>query len=623
MSKSPPRDPHTPPLQITLEIATSSSEISTTQTERNYVIRIDTSEWAPATFAWDQALAADLAALRRADCEPEVLQRLGQRLRQFLRGTDWPRHEAAIIEAHARGAPVHITICSSAHAEELYALPWDLLALDASGQHLAELPGVLVRYAWRRNPTISGDSDDEPGGRILLAWSAAAGEVPAAAHRDALQRACGKHSPVFASKRDVLPHVSWGRLEDALRGAAAHGEPVRALHILCHGAVRGRSFCLAWNDDHSDEPAIVDAGRLRQLLAQYAPHLRLVVLCACDSSNENTLGKQLGSLASSLHRVGIQTVIGSAVPLSSRGSIAFTQSFYRALVVERASVADSFLRARRALASHVRTMDWLALRFYAAPGDDHHDIFLPAPLPRARQRPSRRMSAEQPYVAPRARASLLALLLALIAGVMLAIVLLRYWVPVHPADDVVPPDASVPAPLAAGVPDAALRPPGPQPRPEPEPLAKRTMAPEPPTKRTTEPPPKRSTEQTITSVPSHGFRFEILDCRVIGRIACRIQITNQGEKRQLTLYRKRARSRSELYNQDGVLGLATHAVLDGKPEGAGWISATLDPRESIPLEIEFKNPPSTVRIKRVNLTYHIAELERPVTVSFENIPLGP
>lgn len=603
MSKPMPEDPHASPLQITLEIATSSSEISTAQTERDYVIRIDTSDFAPATFAWDQALAADLAALRRADCEPEILQRLGQRLRQFLRGTDWPRYEAAIIDAHARGAPVHITICSSAHAEELYALPWDLLALDASGQHLAELPGVLVRYAWRRNPTIPGDSDDEPGGRILLAWSAAAGEVPAGAHRDALQRACGKHSPVFASKRDVLPHVSWGRLEDALRGAAAHGDPVRVLHILCHGAVRGRSFCLAWNDDHSDEPAIIDAGRLRQLLAQYAPHLRLVVLCACDSSNETTLGTQLGSLARSLHRVGIQTVIGSAVPLSSRGSIAFTQSFYRALVVERASVADSFLRARRALASHVRNLDWLALRFYAAPGDDQRDIFLPAPLPRARQQRVRRMSAELPHTEPRTRASLLMPLLALVAGVALAIWVLRYWVPVHPPVTVPAPDASVPAPLDAGVPDA--RPPAPDPQP------KRDR------------PRPRVPEQVIAWVLSHGFLFELLECREIARIVCHFRITNHGNKRKLTLYRLRKSKRSALYNQDDVLALATHAVLAGKPEGGGWVSATLNAGESIPLHLELKNPSHTLRIKRLDLTYQVADLEEAVTVSFSDIPLAP
>lgn len=598
MSKSSPETTHAPPLQITLEIATSSSEISTAQTARDYVIRIDTGDFSPATLAWDEALSADLAALRNASCDPEILQRLGQRLRQFLRGSDWPRYEAAIIDAHARGAPVHITICSSAHAEELYALPWDLLALDASGQHLAELPGVLVRYAWRRNPTVSDGSDDEPGGRILLAWSAAAGEVPAGAHRDALQRACGKHSPVFASKRDVLPHVSWSRLEDALRGAAAHGEPVRVLHILCHGAVRGRSFCLAWNDDHSDEPAIIDAGRLRQLLAEYAPHLRLVVLCACDSSNESALGTPLGSLARNLHRVGIQTVIGSAVPLSSRGSIAFTESFYRALVIDQASVADAFLRARRALASHVRTLDWLALRFYAAPGDDQRDIFLPAPLPRARPPRMRRVSTDLPRTEPRTRASLLMLLFALIAGVALAIVLLWYLVPLYPLTNAVVADASVPTPPDAGVAEARPALPGPQ--------------------------RLRLEQQTVTQVPSHEFQFKLIDCRIqAARIVCQIRITNHGETRRLTLYRKRKEKRSALYNQDDVLALATHAVLAGKPEGAGWVSATVKAGESIPLLLEFKIPPQTVGIKRLDLAYQGANFKQLVTISFRNISLAP
>jgi hypothetical protein len=375
-------DTHAAPLRITLDIATSSSEIAVAQVEREYLIRIDASELMPATLAWDPALSADLAALRRADCDPEILQRLGQRLRQFLRGTDWPRYEATILDAHARGVPVHLTICASARAEELYTLPWDLLALDASGQHLAELPGVLVRYAWRRNIAVSSP-DGAPSGRILMAWSAAAGEVPASAHRDALQRACGRRSPVFDRQRDVLAHVSWGRLEDALRSAEDSGKPVRVLHILCHGATRGHSFGLAWNDDYGDDAAIIDPARLRQLLAQYAQQLRVVVLSACDSSNESALGREIGSLARNLHRVGIQTVIGSAVPLSTRGSIAFTERFYQALVVDGASVADAFLRARRALARHVRTHDWLALRFYASPGDGEHARILPAPPPRA------------------------------------------------------------------------------------------------------------------------------------------------------------------------------------------------------------------------------------------------
>lgn len=460
MSRPTPVPLHAAPLRITLDIATSSSEIAVAQAEREYLIRIDASEFMPATLAWDPALSTDLAALRRADCDPEILQRLGQRLRQLLRGTDWPRYEAAILDAHARGAPVHLTICASSHAEQLYTLPWDLLALDASGQHLAELPGVLVRYAWRRNSTVSGP-DGEPGGRILMAWSAAAGEVPASAHRDALQRACGKRSAVFDSQRDVLAHVSWGRLEDALRSAEASGEPVRVLHILCHGAVRGHSFGLAWNDDHGDDAAIIDPARLRQLLAQYAQHLRVVVLSACDSSNESALGTQIGSLARNLHRVGIQTVIGSAVPLSTRGSIAFTESFYHALVVEGVSVADAFLRARRALARHVRTLDWLALRFYASPGDGEHARLLPAPLPQA------------PKLRARTRWSLLALALASLTALGVLVLMpgasekaKNSVVLYTPRRESTPPEDAGPPPDGSRAPDDTEKVPAPAPGPE-------------------------------------------------------------------------------------------------------------------------------------------------------------
>jgi hypothetical protein len=35
------------------------------------------------------------------------------------------------------------------NAAELYSLPWELITIGPSGQHLGELPEVLLRYAWR------------------------------------------------------------------------------------------------------------------------------------------------------------------------------------------------------------------------------------------------------------------------------------------------------------------------------------------------------------------------------------------------------------------------------------------------------------------------------------------
>jgi hypothetical protein len=372
-----------PPLQIVLEIVRAGpadirSELAFHELgQRAYQVRIGSS-FVPAMLDWDTELLADLASLRQSRDGGAVLHRLGLRLRRFLRDTDWPRHEADLLAALERKDAVHIIV--SADADEMYALPWELLVLDSSGQHLGELSGVLVRYAWPRSraPTSSTST---AAGRILVAWSAAAGPVPAAEHVHALRRTCGRRSPIFDEHHDVIPHVSWGRLQDALQAAAAHGRPVRVLHLLCHGVRRNGNVCLAWNDDDGDGLAIIDGHRLRQLLTEHASDLRLVILCACDSSHEAVLGTHLGSLARNLHRIGIETVIGSAVPLSTRASITFTERFYRALVAQQGSPAQAFGFARQGLARHVSTLDWLALRFYCRPGDATSALSLPRPGP--------------------------------------------------------------------------------------------------------------------------------------------------------------------------------------------------------------------------------------------------
>lgn len=53
-------------------------------------------------------------------------------------------------------------------AAELYALPWELLTLKASGQHIGALAEVLLRYEWPETTT----KPEQPlpragGGRIL------------------------------------------------------------------------------------------------------------------------------------------------------------------------------------------------------------------------------------------------------------------------------------------------------------------------------------------------------------------------------------------------------------------------------------------------------------------------
>ncbi len=332
---------------------------------QEYLLRSAGGGFESASLDWSPELLADLDALRRPGRDPAILPRLGERLRQFLVALGWAEHEHLIAAAQARGERVVLTIRSA--AAELYALPWELLTLKHSGQHLGELPSLLLRYEWPETVTAEEEPSPRPsGGRILLAWSAAGGAVPAAEHIDALQTACRVGNHPFDSSRDVLAHASLDGLRSRLSQAQKSGEAIAVLHLLCHGAAAGSSFGLALDsDDGSAGRTILDAGRLRQLLSPFAPMLRLVVLSACDSSNSGALGNQLGSVAQALHRAGIATVLASRYPLSVAGSIQLTQTLYQRLLVELDSFESAVLAARRKLAEDEARLDWAGLQLYA------------------------------------------------------------------------------------------------------------------------------------------------------------------------------------------------------------------------------------------------------------------
>ncbi len=318
-----------------------------------------------ATFAWDQALLADLAAIQQAGRDPVVIQRLGDRLREFLAPTRWPVLEAQMCDAVKQQRPVVVTFRSA--AAELYALPWELLTVEATGQHIGELPGVLVRYEWPDTQTVPPAPRPSTAGRLLLAWS---GHVTAAEHQAALQEACAAGSWSFDPEHDALADASCGRLSARLAEATRQGRPIQVLHLLCHGTVAGSAFGFALDDDETPgRVAVVDAGRLRQILAPHAGTLRLVVLAACDGGNAGALGNHLGSVAQGLHRAGIAAVVASRFPLSTSGSKRLARALYLALCKDAATLEQAFLAARRHLAEDAQQLDWASLQLYARSAD--------------------------------------------------------------------------------------------------------------------------------------------------------------------------------------------------------------------------------------------------------------
>ncbi len=447
----------TPVLHIVLEFARAESAGQPHGfrfAAQPYLLRTSGGGFETAEFPWSRALLEDLRALR-GGASPEVIHRVGDLLRDFLSDAGWSAHEQAIVAAVRAGSAIYITVRSA--AAELYALPWELLALKSTGQLLGGIPGLVVRYEW---PETASFPDPIPAparrGRVLFAWSAAGGGVPAAEHLAGLQAALRAPDVDFDPTRDVLAHASFAAISAALAAARRDGPPIDALHLLCHGAAAGGTYGLALDDE--GEPGgrvVVDAGRLQQLLAPHAGMLRLVVLAACDSGNVGELGNHVGSVAQMIHRAGLRAVVASRFPLSAAGSASFTAALFAALGVQGTTLEYAFLAAREALVRDPEQLDWASVQLYARAADGDASYPLGRVTPPVVTPPPATLP---PPPGPARRVRWLALVP--VAAIALVLAVRPYW---RPGTDVADP---VPAPQPTG--PALSAPPNEPPAPRPE-----------------------------------------------------------------------------------------------------------------------------------------------------------
>ena len=90
-----------------------------------------------------------------------MVQRVGERLRRFVKDGGWAQHEQEIAQALAEHRPIFLTIRSS--AAELYALPWELLTLK-SGQFIGEVDRLLLRFEWPESKSAQEQPTPRPEG---------------------------------------------------------------------------------------------------------------------------------------------------------------------------------------------------------------------------------------------------------------------------------------------------------------------------------------------------------------------------------------------------------------------------------------------------------------------------
>ncbi len=357
-----------PTLSIVLEFARTDSPEDPYAFQfgpQSYTLRSSSGGRKRVHLDWSDDFLDDLQELAEPRCDPAVVQRVGRQLSTFLEPAGWTWSSREIVTAVQQSRPVHLTIRSA--AAEIYAVPWELLTLEGTGQCVGEIPGLLVRYEWPETTTTPPRA--RPGaGRILVAWSSASAAVPADEHIAAIESAAKSGNFDFDRGRDVVANATLGKVADALERAVRRGEPIAALHILCHGGAAGETYGLMFDGETSGSAVPVDAQRLRQLLSPYGGMIRMVVLAACDSANSRGL---FDSVALALHRTGIQAVVASRFRLSVVGSISLANTLYRSMLVQGESLEQASLQARRNLARDATKLDWASLQLYARRVDGH------------------------------------------------------------------------------------------------------------------------------------------------------------------------------------------------------------------------------------------------------------
>ncbi|MCB9754294.1 MAG: CHAT domain-containing protein [Myxococcales bacterium] len=366
--------------------------------EQEYLRRLPRGVYASATFNWTRERLDQLYRLYRNELTPEEVRALGREIRAFLDDVEWDADEARILEVSGAGARARLLITSM--AQELYALPLELMTLERAGQPIGLLPGVVLRYRWPGVTAATRSSGAR--GRALLVWAEPAHDpVPHAEHVAALMDAELPWLAPFDPARDVLANVSLDRLAATLDEAEARDEPVRLLHVLCHGVRAGGGIGLGLARDDGEGQSAVDVAEFTRRMYRHRESLELVVLSVCSSADPGAMGSQLGGLALELHCVGIPAVIGSRFPLSKLGSIAMTRALYRGLRGGLERLDDAVELARQALESDERPFEWATLQlFSAAPErgreDEDEDEVAPAPAVNY-EGPDARPAARDPF----------------------------------------------------------------------------------------------------------------------------------------------------------------------------------------------------------------------------------
>lgn len=77
---------------------------------QDYILPTAGGDSPTAHFDWTPEVLADLQAVRMPGRDPAVVQRVGERLRRFVKDAGWAQHEREIAQAITEQRPIFLTI---------------------------------------------------------------------------------------------------------------------------------------------------------------------------------------------------------------------------------------------------------------------------------------------------------------------------------------------------------------------------------------------------------------------------------------------------------------------------------------------------------------------------------
>jgi hypothetical protein len=241
-----------------------------------------------------------------------------------------------------------------AEIRPLATLPWELLHdplfRTFYGQDRRQL---LVRHL--ASPLAVAPLAVTPPLRILPVASLPSGTTPLELEAE-VQGLRGK----LHGKKAVELLPTAGPTLDGMRRALQREKP-HVLHFLGHGsfdAVAGEGYLFFEDDLGRADP--VDGETFAELLDDFRPHLRLVVLNACRSAAMSRDQPPWSTVGAALSLRGFPAVIAMQFRIADDDAIRFSETFYESLAAgDPVDVAVG--EGRRELYEiHRRTLDWAA-----------------------------------------------------------------------------------------------------------------------------------------------------------------------------------------------------------------------------------------------------------------------